>query len=62
MRRITLLLFQLFLGIFAAYAVIYDLPNEALIVPLICVVCMFFLGKHSDTSRKSGQDKVVVDT
>ena len=62
MRRITFLLFQLFLGVFAGYAVIYDLPNEALIVPLVCVVCMYFLGRHPASSRKSGQDKVVVDT
>jgi hypothetical protein len=56
------MLFQLFLGIFAAYAVIYDLPNEFLIVPLICLVCMYFLGRHSETSPKSDQEEVVVDT
>jgi len=42
----TLLLFQLFLATFAGYAVMYDLPNEALLVPLLCLVAMFFLGKH----------------
>ena len=46
MRRMTLLLFQLFLAIFAGYAVMYYLPNEALLVPLFCLVAMFFLGKH----------------
>ena len=55
MRRMTLLLFQLFLAIFAGYAVMYDLPNEALVVPLLCLVAMFFLGKHpqahSDTKE-----------
>jgi hypothetical protein len=46
MRRMTLLLFQLFLAIFAGYAVVYDLPNKYLVVPLLCLVAMFFLGKH----------------
>jgi hypothetical protein len=62
MRRITLMLFQLFLGLFAAYAVIYDLPNEYLIVPLICLVCMYFLGRHSEASPKRDQEEVVADT
>jgi len=62
MRRITLLLFQLFLGIFAGYAVLFDVPNEYLIVPLICLVCMYFLGRHPETSSKSGQEKVMIDT
>ena len=62
MRRITLLLFQLFLGIFAAYAVLYDLPNEYLIVPLVCLVCMYFLGRHTEASQKRDQEKVVADT
>jgi len=62
MRRITFLLFQLFLGLFAAYAILYDLPNEFLFVPLICVVCMYFLGRHPAASQKSEQDKVVADT
>jgi peptidoglycan/LPS O-acetylase OafA/YrhL len=62
MRRITLLLFQLFLGIFAAYAVLYDVPNEYLIVPLICLVCMYFLGRHPEASPKRAQEKVAVDT
>jgi len=46
MRRMTLLLFQLFLAIFAGYAIMYDLPSEALLVPLLCLVAMLFLGKH----------------
>ena len=46
MRRMTLLLFQLFLAIFAGYAVVYGLPNKYLVVPLLCLVAMFFLGKH----------------
>ena len=46
MRRMTFLLFQLFLAIFAGYAVIYHFPNENLLVPLTCLIAMFLLGKH----------------
>ena len=46
MRRMTVLLFQLFLAIFAGYAVMYDVPNENLLVPLTCLVAMFLLGRH----------------
>ena len=46
MRRMTFLLFQLFLAIFAGYAVISDVTNENLLVPLTCLVTMFLLGKH----------------
>jgi hypothetical protein len=58
----TLLLFQLFLAIFAGYAVMYDVPNEYLLVPLLCLVCMFFLGRHRDTSEKREQQELVADT
>ena len=46
MRQMTFLLFQLFLAIFAAYAVIYHFPSEKLLVPLTCLIAMFLLGKH----------------
>jgi hypothetical protein len=46
MRRTTFLLFQLFLAIFAAYAVMYNVPNDNLLVPLACLLTMFLLGKH----------------
>jgi len=62
MRRMTLLLFQLFLAVFAGYAVLYDVPNEYLFVPLLCLICMFFLGKHEAASPRSSQRKLVVDT
>ena len=61
MRRITLLLFQLFLAVFAGYAVVYEVPNEYLIVPLLCLVCMFFLGRHPESSPKASEEKLVVD-
>ena len=37
MRRLTLMLFQLFLSIFAVYAVLYDVPNEY----LVCAAVLF---------------------
>ena len=46
MRRKTFLLFQLFLATFAAYAVMYNVPNDNLLVSLACLVTMFLLGKH----------------
>jgi peptidoglycan/LPS O-acetylase OafA/YrhL len=46
MRRMTFLLFQLFLAIFASYSVIYHFPNKNLLVPLTCLIAMFLLGKH----------------
>lgn len=61
MRRLTLMLFQLFLAIFAIYAVLYDVPNEYLFVPLLCLVAMFFLGRHPETSSQSRQDRIVAD-
>lgn len=61
MRRITLLLFQLFLALFAAYAVLYDVPNQYLVVPLLSLVCMFFLGRHPNSSPKGSEQKLVLD-
>ena len=62
MRRLTLMLFQLFLAIFAIYAVLYDVPNEYLFVPLFCLVAMFFLGRHpKQTSAESRQDRIMAD-
>ena len=62
MRRITLLLFQLFLALFAGYAVVYDVPNEYLVVPLLCLACMFFLGRHASSPLKESQQKLALDT
>jgi hypothetical protein len=61
MRRLTMLLFQLFLAIFAGYAVLYDVPNQFLLVPLLCLVCMFFLGRHPDASEEKDSKELVVD-
>ena len=52
MRRMTFLLFQLFLAIFSSYAIIHHFPNENLLVPLTCLVAMFLLGKHPQARRE----------
>ena len=62
MRRLTLMLFQLFLSIFAVYAVLYDVPNEYLIVPLFCLVAMFFLGRHPRASSERSPERMLADT
>lgn len=45
MKQKTLLLFQLFLAVFAVYAVLKYTGNQRLIVPLACLVTMFIVGK-----------------
>ncbi len=62
MRRMTFLLFQLFLAIFAGYAVMYDVPNKYLFVPMLCLVAMFFLGKHPQASPQIYKADTVADT
>jgi hypothetical protein len=62
MRRMTLLLFQLFLAIFAAYAVMYDVPNAYLLVPLLCLVAMFFLGRHPQASPQIDKADTLADS
>ncbi len=61
MRHRTMLLFQLFLALFAVLAVLYDLPNKYMVVPLLCLVCMFLVGRHESASSKNDQKKVVFD-
>ena len=62
MRRFTLMLFQLFLSIFAIYAVLYDVPNEYLFVPLFCLVAMFFLGRHPNATSERSRERILADT
>ena len=62
MRRLTLMLFQLFLSTFAVYAVLYDVPNEYLFVPLLCLVAMFFLGRHPKATPEKGLERILADT
>jgi len=62
MRRLTVMLFQLFLGIFAVYAVLCGVPNKHLFVPLLCLVAMFFLGRHPKASSEKSLEKILADT
>ena len=45
MKQKTLLLFQLFLAVFAVYAVLKYSGNQRLYVPLTCLFTMFLVGK-----------------
>ncbi|MGD8434067.1 MAG: hypothetical protein PVI73_08115 [Syntrophobacterales bacterium] len=45
MKQKTLLLFQLFLAVFAVYAVLKYSGNQRLYVPLACLFTMFLVGK-----------------
>jgi hypothetical protein len=56
------MLFQLFLSIFAVYAVLYDVPNEYLFVPLACLLAMFFLGRHPRAASERSQERILADT
>ncbi len=70
MRNVTLQLFQFFLAIFITYAMLYDFPKDILLVrlyqdfimslhqnllvSLLCLVCMFLIGKW-----KKAPDRVI---
>ena len=49
MRKVTIQLFQLFLSIFIIYAMFLNFPKN-LLVPLLCLVCMFLTGKWKKAS------------
>ena len=52
MRPTTLLLFQLLLSIFAIYAMLENIINYHIIVPLFCMVAMFFVGRCEGEKRQ----------
>ncbi len=68
MRKVTLQFFQLFLAIFAIYAMLDNFPNgilslriyqnlilalhQYLLVSLLCLVCMFLIGKWQKDSNR----------
>ena len=64
MRRTTLQLFQLFLAVFALYllwdGIIY--LNSELIVPILCLLCIFLIGRYKIPHTKKFQDKVVAES
>ncbi len=52
MRPNTLLLFQLLLSIFALYSMLANIINYHTIVPLFCMVAMFFVGRYEGEKRQ----------
>jgi hypothetical protein len=46
MRRTTILMFQLFLAMFAYYAISHGVANGTIIVPILCLILMFLVGRH----------------
>jgi hypothetical protein len=57
MRPTTLLLFQLLLSIFALYAMLANIINYHIIVPLFCMVAMFFVGRYEGEKRYKISDE-----
>jgi hypothetical protein len=57
MKQKTLLLFQLFLAVFAAYAVLKYAGGQRLIVPLSCLITMFVVGKVETMVTESDERK-----
>ena len=57
MKQKTLLLFQLLLAVFAVYGVLQYTGNQRLIVPLICLVAMFLVGKVETAVTESDKRK-----
>jgi hypothetical protein len=55
MKQKTLLLFQLFLALFAFYSVLQYTGNQRLIVPLTCLFGMFVVGKVESRITESEQ-------
>ena len=52
MRTNTLLLFNLLLSIFAIYSILENNFDYFLLVPLFCLVAMFFVGRHEGENRQ----------
>ena len=58
MTEKTLLIFQLFLAIFAIYALLDHTGNYHLLVPFFCVTGMFFVGRE-EVDFKKISEKVI---
>ncbi len=58
MKQKTLLLFQLFLAVFAVYAVLKYSGNQRLYIPLTCLFTMFLVGKvETAVTEKDKKDE-----
>ena len=57
MKQKTLLLFQLLLAVFSIYSVLKYSGNQRMIIPLICLVAMFLVGKVETAVTESEKRK-----
>ena len=58
MRPNTLFLFQFLLSIFAIYAMLENIINYHLLVPLFCMVAMFFVGRYEGERSQKISEQV----
>ena len=58
MRPTTLLLFQLLLSIFTIYSMLENIFNYHLLVPLFCLVAMFFVGRYEGEKLQKISEEV----
>ena len=58
MRPTTLLLFQLLLSIFTIYSMLENIINYHLLVPLFCLVAMYFVGRYEGEKRQKISEQV----
>ena len=58
MRPTTLLLFQLLLSIFTIYSMLENIINYSLLVPLFCLVAMYFVGRYEGERRQKISEQV----
>ena len=52
MRPTTLLSFQLLLSIFTIYSMLENIINYHILVPLFCLMAMFFVGRYEGEKRQ----------
>ena len=64
MRRTTLQLFQLLLAVFALYLVRDGILylNVELILPMLCLLCIFLIGRYKATLTNKVQNKAMADS
>ncbi len=58
MRPTTILLFQLLLSIFVIYSMLENIINYHLLVPLFCLVAMYFVGRYEGEKRQKISEQV----
>ena len=59
MRPTTLLLFQLLLSVFTIYSMLENIINYHLLVPLFCLVGMYFVGRYEGEKRQKISEQVL---